>query len=417
MSSKIIGTHADFFATIAVDAVLSVKREDPADPGKARYPISSINVLKTHGRSATESVLVDGYVINGTRASQQMPRVVKNAKIALLDFTLQRHRMALGVQVLVTDPAKLEGIRNREADITKEKVSKILAAGANVVLTTKGIDDLCMKYLVEGGVLGVRRVSKADLKRLASATGGTLLPNLADLEGGESVSASSFGSAGEVAVEAVGDGELIFVRDCPSSRAVSVVLRGANEFLLDEMERALHDTLCVVQRVLESKSLVAGGGAVEAALAVHLDTFATTLATKEQLAIREFADALLMIPRTLAVNAAVDASELVARLISYHHAAQASASTTTKATAAGGIEHGPMATELSAEYRFMGLDLVNGKVRWVGTARRACTPPFLSRLTPTTQILILHLGWGGGRPHGEACVWSRPPPVAMLIVC
>ena len=143
-----------------------------------------------------------------------------------------------------------------------------------------------MKYLVEAGVLGVRRVRREDITNLAAATGGTVLPNLADLEGGESVEPSMLGSADEVAEERVGDGELVFIRGTRTSRSVSLVLRGANEFLLDEVDRSLHDTLCVVQKVLESRSLVAGGGAVEAALSVYLDGFATTLGSKEQLAIK-----------------------------------------------------------------------------------------------------------------------------------
>lgn len=157
-------------------------------------------------------------------------------------------------------------------------------------------------------------------------------------------------------------------------RCVSLVLRGANEFLLDEMDRAMHDALCVVQRVLESKALVAGGGAVEAALSIYLDAFATTLGTKEQLAIREFAEALLVIPKTLAVNAAQDATELVAKLCAFHHASQAggpagmSAAGGAGAAAggAGAASAGAAASvpgmEDKADLRFMGLDLVNGKV-------------------------------------------------------
>lgn len=149
------------------------------------------------------------------------------------------------------------------------------------------------------------------------------------------------------------------------------MLRGANEFLLDEMDRAMHDALCVVQRVLESKALVAGGGAVEAALSIYLDAFATTLGTKEQLAIREFAEALLVIPKTLAVNAAQDATELVAKLCAFHHASQAAggsaASGAGAGAAAGGAGAGAPASvpgmDDKADLRFMGLDLVNGKVR------------------------------------------------------
>jgi len=326
---------------MVVDAVTAVRRQDPVT-GKVRFPITAINILKSHGKSSLESKLVDGFALNCTRGSQAMPKVVTGAKIALLDFNLQKHRLQLGVQVLVSDPAKLEAIRKREADITKEKIEKIIAAGANVVLTTKGIDDLCMKYLVEGGVMGVRRIKKDDLKRIAVATGGTLLPNLGDLEGEESFEASYLGEAAEVAEEPVGDGELIFIRGCKTSRATSIVLRGANEFYLDEMHRSLHDSLCVVKRVLESKSLVVGGGGVEAALNIHLDGFATTLGSKEQLAIKEFAEALMIIPRTLAVNAAQDATDLVAKLCAYHYAGQSNPDK----------EH----------YKYYGLDLIKGAV-------------------------------------------------------
>lgn len=346
MSSKIIGSqNAGFFATMAVDAVLAVRRDGPDGP---KYPVGQINIVKSHGRSAAESQLVHGVVLAATRASQQMPKTVAGARIACLDFGLTRHRMQLGVQVLVTDPAKLEAIRVREADITKEKIQKVLAAGANVILTTKAIDDLCQKYLVDAGVLGVRRVPKGDLKRIAAATGATVLPNLADLEGGESFDPAHLGSADEVAEERVGDGECVFVRGCKTSKAVSLLLRGANGFLLDEMDRSLHDVLCVVQRVLESRSVVAGGGSVEAALSVYLDHYATSLGTKEQLAIREFSEALLVIPKTLAVNAAQDATELVAKLCAHHYAAQT--------------------LKDKAGHKYMGLDLVHGKVS--GRARR-----------------------------------------------
>ena len=341
MSSKIIGSNSDFFANMVVDAVTAVRREDPKS-GKVRFPITAINILKSHGKSSSESMLVKGFALNCTRGSQQMPTSVQGAKIALLDFNLQKHRMQLGVQVLVSDPAKLEAIRQREADITKEKIEKIIAAGANVILTTKGIDDLCMKYLVEAGVIGVRRVKKDDLKRIAAATGGAVLPNLGDLEGEESFDPAYLGAAAEVSEERVGDGELIFIRGCATSRATSIVLRGANEFHLDEMHRSLHDSLCVVKRVLESKNLVVGGGGVEAALNVHLTGYAKTLGSKEQLAIKEFADALMVIPRTLAVNAAQDATELAAQLCARHYAAQSDAAK----------EH----------YKHYGLDLVAGKV-------------------------------------------------------
>jgi len=320
MSSKIVGADSDFFSRIAVDAVTAVKATK--DTGKVHYPVRAINVLKAHGKSARESRVLDGYALNLGRAAQGMPKSVKPAKIACLDMNLQKARMAMGVQVLVTDPAELERIRERESGITRERVQKILDAGANVVLTTKGIDDMCLKYFVEAGVIACRRVPKDDLRRVAKSTGATIVTTLADAEGDETFDATCLGQADEVAEESVSDNDMIMIRGCHAGRAATVLLRGANDFLLDEMDRSLHDAFCIVKRVLESGRVVPGGGAVESALSVYLENFATTLGSREQLAIAEYADALLVIPKTLAVNAAKDATELVAKLRAYHYTAQ-----------------------------------------------------------------------------------------------
>jgi len=347
MSSKILGTDSDFFADLAVRAV-SALRTEQSENGKmvVKYPVSQVHILKVHGRSSHESHLVDGFALNCTRASQAMPRSVQNAKIALLDFNLQKHKLQMGVQVVVEDMKEVDLIRQRELDIAKEKISKMLQAGANVILTTKAIDDSCMKYFVEAGAMAVRRVTKEDALRIAKATGATLVVTMADMEGNEVFDPAWLGSAREVAEERVGDGELIYIKGTASQTATTIVLRGANEYMLEEMDRALHDALMVVQRVLESNTIVAGGGAVETALSVHLQNYATTLETREQLAIAEFAEALVIIPKTLSVNAAKDATDLVARLRAAHAASQ-----------------GPHAEESNIALKYTGLDLVNGVIR------------------------------------------------------
>ena len=165
----------------------------------------------------------------------------------------------------------------RESEITLERVRKILATGANVILTTKGIDDLVLKEFVEAGAMAVRRCRKEDLRRIAKATGATLVSSLANLEGDETFEASSLGYAEEVVQERVSDDELILVKGTKVVNSSSIILRGANDYMLDEMERALHDALSIVKRTLESGSVVPGGGAVETALSIYLENFATTL--------------------------------------------------------------------------------------------------------------------------------------------
>lgn len=357
LSSKFIGEDSQTFATMVVDAVKSVKIIAP--DGKPKYPIAQINVIKSHGKSAAESKLIlNGYALQLARAAQGMPTKVSPAKIAMIDFDLKKHRMHMGVNIVVDDPQELEKIRQKEMDITKEKIDKIIKSGANVILTTKGIDDMAMKYLVEAGIIGVRRVTKGDIKRIAKCTGGAMQLTMATLEGEEAFEESYLGHAEEFVEERVGDNDFCFVKGSKSSKATTILLRGANEFMLEEMDRSVHDAVCAVSRTLESNSVVPGGGAVEAALNIYLEESARKLGSREQLAVAEFAEALLTVPKTLAINAALDAIDLVARLRAHHNAAQTQPD--------------------KKDYRWFGLDLVNGKVK--NSVTSGVLEPMVSKL-------------------------------------
>merc|ERR1711865_28578 len=261
---------------------------------------------------------------------------------------------------VIDDPEELEKIRQQEMNITKRKIQKIVEAGTNALFTTKGIDDMAMKYLVEAGIIAFRRVDKKDMRRIAKCTGAQMLLTLATIEGDEAFDEGYLGKAEEVCEQRVGDNDFVFIKGCSQSKAATILLRGANLFMLEEADRSVHDALCAVSRTLESNSVVPGGGAVEVSLSMHLEDFARTYDSYEQAAISEFAEALLTIPKTLASNAALDAIDLLAALRVRHHTSQTTDDEKKKA------------------YKWYGLDLQNNTVR--NSVEAGVVEPMVSKL-------------------------------------
>ncbi|KRY71498.1 T-complex protein 1 subunit alpha, partial [Trichinella pseudospiralis] len=316
MSSKFISVESDFFANMLVDAIEKVKFQEGSS---TKYPVNAVNVLKALGGRCLDSILINGYALNCTVASQSMPKQLMQAKIACLDFSLNAERLKMGITFELNDPRAIDPIIKEEKDIARRRAEKILKAGANVVLLTGGMADFVIEMFVSAGVMAVRRCKKMDLKRIAKATGATLITSMTGLETEESFDASLLGHAEEVVQERICDDELILIKGPKARTSSSIILRGANDFVLDEMERSVHDALCALKRVMESGKVVVGGGTVEAAISVYLENFANSLSSRELLAVAEFASALMVIPRTLAVNSGEDCSDLIAKLRAYHN--------------------------------------------------------------------------------------------------
>jgi len=309
MSGRSVGDSSDFLADIAVRAVLAIVEEVASE---TRADVDNVLVQKKHGGSIRDTQLIDGIVLDKERVHSRMPKFVRNAKIALVNRALEVKKTEVSEEIRIRDPKQLQRFLDEEEKNLRALVEKIKSSGANVVLCQKGIDDLVQHYLAQAGIYAVRRVKESDMKKLAKATGGRIVTNLDDLTEKE------LGHADLVEERKVGSDDMTFVTGCKNARAVSILLRGGTEHVVDEVERILHDALRVVATAIEDGKAVPGGGAAEMELSIALKNYGSSVGGREQLAIEAFARALDVIPRTLGENAGLDPIDVLIKLRTEH---------------------------------------------------------------------------------------------------
>lgn len=309
MTGKKVEFGRERLADLIVMAVRQV-----ADKVGEKYTVDKdyIGVEKKPGGSIDDSALVHGVVIDKERVHPGMPKRVKDAKIALLDCALEVEKTETDAKIQITDPEQLKAFLDEEEAMLSKMVEKVAATGANVLLCQKGIDDLAQHYLAKVGILAARRVKKSDMEKLARATGGKVVTNLEDL------SADDLGRAGLVEERKIADEKMIFVEECKDPKAVTILVRGGTEHVVDEAERAVHDGICVVAAAVEDGKLVVGGGSPEIEVARRLKEYAETVGGREALAIEAFADAVEIIPRTLVESAGLDPIDVLTDLHARH---------------------------------------------------------------------------------------------------
>jgi chaperonin GroEL (HSP60 family) len=283
--------------------------------GKFSIDQDNIKLEKKEGGSIDDSELIKGLIIDKERVHSGMPKKVSAAKIALVDAALEIKKTETDAKYNINDPTQLQGFLDHEEGMLKKMVESIKASGATVLFCQKGIDDLAQHFLSKAGIFATRRVKKSDMEKLARATSGKLVSNIADL------SADDLGNAGTVEEKKIGGDSMVFITDCVSPKAVSVLVRGGTEHVVDEVERALQDAIGGVAASLETGKVVAGGGAIEIELAKALKEAAEKVSGREQLAMNAFAEAIEVIPRTLAENAGLDSIDKLVELRSSHEQA------------------------------------------------------------------------------------------------
>jgi len=302
MASKLVANDAQELSNIVVDAVLSVAEKLKEDRGedKIKVDIDNIKVEKKAGASIHDTQLIHGIILDKEVVHAAMPKRIDNAKIALLNCPLEIEKTEMSAEIRINQPQQMQKFLDEENRMLKSMVDKIKSSGANVVLCQKGIDDMAQHYLSKEEILAVRRIKESDMTKLSKATGARIITNIDEL------SSTDLGSAELVEERKVETDKWVFVEGCKNPNALSILVRGGSQRIVDEAERSVHDAIMTVKDVIEYPYVIVGGGATEIAMSQKIREWSGSLSGREQLAAEKFADALESIPLVLAENAGMD---------------------------------------------------------------------------------------------------------------
>lgn len=311
IGSKNIGTDATkkYLLKFAIQAIKQVAMKNG---DKVTIDKDFIKLEKKDGGSIEDTQYVNGVLVDKEMAHPGMPKIIKNASIALLDVALEIEKTETDAKIEITSPEQMQAFLNQEEKMLKQMVEKITKAKANVVFVQKGIDDVAQHYLAKAGISAVRRVKKSDMEKLAKATGARMVTSLDDL------TQDDLGFAGLVEERKVSGEQMVFVEKCKDPKSVTIFVRGSNKQSTDEVERALTDVIGALTSAIQDGKYVTGGGSTEVEVAMKLRDAATDIGGREQLAIQAFADALEVIPKALADSSGMDAIDTLVQLRSKH---------------------------------------------------------------------------------------------------
>ena len=317
ITGKSAEASREFLAEIAVKAVTAIAEED--SKGNKVVDVDNISVEKKVGGRMSDTELVQGLALDKEVVHPGMPRKIKNAKIALINASLEVKKTETSAEVKIRTSDQLKSFLAEEERMMRRLAECIKESGANVVICQKGIDDLVQHYLAKDGIMAIRRSKKSDMERLEKATGGNIVSTVED------ITDSDLGHAGLVEERKISGDKMLFIEQCENPHAVSIVIRGGTEHIVDEVERSLHDVLRVVGSIIEDGKAVAGGGAVETELALKIRDYGASLKGREQLAVEKFAEAMEIIPRTLAENSGLDPIDKLVALKAAHERGETNA--------------------------------------------------------------------------------------------